>query len=157
MNVIRHVARDDITGMRGILEHTSEFSSRDVECCLECLHECVGGVEPTYKFICAVEDDGLTGFACYDTDTLADGVFEVYWVVVAPHKRKNGVGRMLLESIESEAKKENARMIAIETESGPNYENARRLYEKCGFVSEAVLKDFYHKGEDKLIYVKRIG
>lgn len=157
MNAIRDVDGGDVAGMRDILEHTAEFSRRDVDCCIDCLRDYVEGVEPTYRFVCATEDDTIAGFACYDSDTLADNVFEIYWVVVAPHKRKNGIGKLLLSHVESESRRHKARMMVIETESGPLYENARRLYEKCGFVREAVLKDFYREGCDKVIYAKRIG
>lgn len=156
MNVIRDVVKPDVTELVSILERTIEFGSRDVACCIDCLQDFVEGVEPTYQFICAVDDDGIAGFACFDSDTLADNVVEVYWMVIAHHKRKNGVGMLLLSHIESTARKQKARMMVIETESNQLYENARRLYEKCGFVREAVIQDFYRKSDDKIIYVKRL-
>jgi ribosomal protein S18 acetylase RimI-like enzyme len=155
--VIRDVTKVDFAGMVGILDDIREFSSLDIACCRDCLQDYVEGVEPTYRFICSEDDSGIDGFACFDSDTLSDGVVEVYWVVVAPRKQKNGIGSLLLSHIESEARMKKARMIVLETESDPLYVNARRLYEKCGFAREAVIKDFYHEGDDKVMYVKRLG
>jgi hypothetical protein len=32
------------------------------------------------------------------------------------------------------------------------YVSTRRFYERTGFTAEAVLKDFYRPGDDKVIY-----
>lgn len=154
--MIRDVAKSDFAEVKCLLEGTSEFNSRDVACCLDCLSNYLEEAKSFYRFICTVNDSVIEGFACFDIDTLVDNVMEVYWLVVAPNKRNNGAGRLLLSHIESVARKQKSRMIILETESHSQYENARQLYKKCGFIQEAVINDFYQKGDNKEIYVKRI-
>lgn len=154
---IRPIVQEDLPGILRILDLTTEFNRRDIECCIECLQDFLKGREPTYRFICAESEGRISGFACFDSDTLADSVFDIYWIVVSPQCRKNGVGRLLISHIESEAKRLGAKMIVIETESDPLYNGARRLYESCGYVQEACIRDFYRRGDDKITYVKRFS
>jgi hypothetical protein len=49
------------------------------------------------------------------------------------------------------------RRIYIETSSQAKYAPTREFYRRCGYEPEAVLKDFYADGDDKLIYVKALG
>ena len=42
----------------------------------------------------------------------------------------------------------------IETSNRPQYASTRAFYERCGYVCEAVLRDFYAPGDDKVIFVR---
>ncbi|MFH1834573.1 MAG: KamA family radical SAM protein [Methanobacteriota archaeon] len=142
--------------MKEILNSTPEFDKEDVSTCMECLQEYFNGKQ-TYKFICAREGDRIAGFASYGSDSIAEDLFELYWIVVVPENRGKRIGQLLQSYIEGEMQQEGVRMIVAETESDPSYSSARKFYEKCGYTQEASIRDFYNKKSDKIIYVKRIG
>jgi len=59
--------------------------------------------------------------------------------------------------VEDMLKQKGARMIVAETSSQQKYEKPRLFYEKVGFTEVSRIGDFYRVGDDKIIYVKRIG
>jgi hypothetical protein len=46
--------------------------------------------------------------------------------------------------------------VYIETSNRPQYVPTRAFYERCGYECEAVLKEFYGPGDDKVIFAKAL-
>ena len=77
----------------------------------------------------------------------SDHVLQVTGLAVDPERQSRGVGRALLEGAAGEARRRGARRLTLRV-LGPNL-TARRLYERCGFVVEGVLRGEFHlDGED---------
>ncbi len=110
-----------------------------------------------YRFIVASNDaDVPIGYACYGLAPLTDRTYELYWIAVDPDYSGKGVGTMLLKKIESAIIKENGRMITLDTSSSKEYFHSRKFYIKNGYILAGKIKDFYRKGEDKDIFIKKI-
>ncbi|MGQ9629941.1 MAG: GNAT family N-acetyltransferase [bacterium] len=108
-----------------------------------------------YIIACAVgEDDRPLGYVCYGPTPLTDGVYDLYWIVVAPKHQGKGIGGELLRYVEEKVGERGARMLLVETSSQPKYRGARAFYEGRGFVEVARVTDFYSIGDDKIIYRK---
>ena len=45
----------------------------------------------------------------------------------------------------------------METSSRPPYAPARAFYRRCGYEVDAVLKDYYDDGDDKVIFAKALA
>jgi ribosomal protein S18 acetylase RimI-like enzyme len=65
-------------------------------------------------------------------------VLEINGLAVAPEAQGRGVGRELVEAAVAEATKQGATKVTLRV-LGPNT-GAQRLYDRCGFVVEGVLK-----------------
>jgi len=77
------------------------------------------------------------------------------WFVVDKYYRGNkdyGVAEKLLRKVESELVKRKIRKLFVSTEDKNG--RAKSFYAKNGFRREAVLRDYYYKGEDQLILSK---
>ena len=66
-------------------------------------------------------------------------VLEINGVAVHPSAGGRGVGQRLVEAVVEEARSRGARKLTLRV-LGPN-DVARRLYRRCGFVEEGVLRD----------------
>ncbi len=91
-------------------------------------------------FLVTEEDRKITGYAGMYT-ALDEG--EITNVAVALAERGRGAGRMLIEEMKKEAKRRNLARIVLEVRVS-NY-TAIRLYERCGFASRGIRRDFYEK------------
>lgn len=66
---------------------------------------------------------------------------EITNVAVAPHERRRGIGRMLLDEIKKEADAHSVEKIVLEVRK--SNDSAIRLYEQSGFKIRGVRKGFY--------------
>jgi D-alanine-D-alanine ligase len=121
-------------------------------------YQSLGAEHSGYYFIVEREGDQVLGYACYGPRdfALAPGIFDLYWIAVNPNVRRGGVGRRLIKASEEAAHRAGARMVIAETSGTPHYESTRKFYANVGYKAEATIKDFYAKGDDLVIFTKRL-
>jgi GNAT superfamily N-acetyltransferase len=150
---LRDLAAEDRLALDDLLRDTPEFTAEERRVALELIDDRLGG-GTHYRFVVAEAETGPAGYACFGPAPMTDGVWDLYWVVVAASRRGHGVGAALLLAAEQAAKSEGGRMILIETASKSEYEATRRFYERLGYGETARVRDYYRLGDDKLILAK---
>src|SRR6185295_771228 len=74
-------------------------------------------------------------------------------LAVAPRFRKRGFGRQMVEACLNYAQKRGAGLATLEVRE--SNEEARKLYEKCGFLFVAIRKKYYSDNqEDAVVMIK---
>ena len=94
---------------------------------------------PAYIFLCAVEKDTLAGsvmgIVCEELYGDCKPFLVVEDMIVDSNFRKNGIGTLLFEELEKQAKCKGCSQIILVTETAR--ENACRFYESMGFSPTA--------------------
>lgn len=154
---IRETRQEDMGALASIIERTANLTREEKDCAAELLeiYLTVAG-QTDYYFLTALKDGRPAGYVCYGPRSLADGVHELYWIIVDPALRGARIGRALIEKTAAVLGRLGARMMVAETSGLPEYEGTRAFYLKCGFAEEARIKDFYKPGDDIVFYVKRL-
>lgn len=153
--MIRSCVEDDRVMLEGIADNTPEFDDKDRASFKDCLRGYFAG-NGDYFFACAEDGGRIMGVACYGWDSIAESLIEVYWITVSKSCRRMGVGKTLLKHIEEESLNKGARMVVIETESTPSYAKSRLFYEKNDYKEETRIRNYYSRGNDKVIYTKQL-
>ena len=175
--LIRKATLSDRDSVAAIIKATDNLSEDEKDCAVELLDmyfveldgadECGSesadtecDAEEDYLLLVAEftgegKDDALAGYICYGPASFADGVSEIYWIIVADGFKGRGVGRALVEYLEGILKEEGLRMLVAETSGTADYEVARSFYKKLGFVEEARIEGFFKAGDDKVFFVNR--
>lgn len=100
------------------------------------------------------EENGIA--AGYINFRILAGEGEVERVAVHPLMRGRGFGRKLMDAMAEYTSSQGVTAITLEVRSGN--QSAINLYESCGFVREAVRKDYYREPtEDALIMWHRLA
>lgn len=97
------------------------------------------------------------GWCYFAPDPHADGVWNLWWIGVHPDYHGKGVGVALLTAVEDCLRREEARLLIIETSSMESTERARAFYVRQGYSDCGRIPDFYGQGDDKLIFCKRVS
>lgn len=111
-----------------------------------------------HRAVTAVDAAGAAaGFAYYAPAAMTDRTWELWWIAVAPACQGQGVGRHLLDRVESDVRAAAGRLLLIETSTTPAYQPTRGFYLKHGYMEAATVADFYADGDGKVIFARRIG
>ncbi len=89
--------------------------------------------EPDVTFWCAWSEEDLLGCGALKQLTTTEG--EIKSMRTAVSHRGKGVGQRLLDHVLSEARRRGYERLSLETGSQPEFEPARRMYAKAGFVA----------------------
>jgi GNAT superfamily N-acetyltransferase len=106
----------------------------------------------------AAEQDGrivgVSGF-WYDDDS-GYGVYSLNWTYVDQRLQRQGIGSKLMAKVDNELRKRHARKLYVQTSNRKLYQDALQFYLRNGFKREAVLRDYYDRGEDQIILGKEL-
>lgn len=151
------ITADDPVKILEIIESTSVFSPEEKNIAIELMEERLKkGGQSGYHFLFCERYGKMVGYACFGKIAGTLSSFDLYWIAVHRDLHNLGIGKALLRKSESIISEMGGDRIYIETSSRKSYEAARLFYSNCGYKKEAVLKDFYSIGDNKVIYVKEI-
>jgi D-alanine-D-alanine ligase len=146
---------EDAEHVRRIVASSGFFSPEEVRVAIELVEERLDrGVASGYRFLFAEHEGTPVGYACFGPIACTKGSYDLYWIAVRNDLRGLGVGRRLLAETLWIIQNLGGSRIYIETSSRGQYDPTRSFYRENGFEEQAVLKDFYDRGDDKVIYTK---
>ncbi len=102
------------------------------------------------------EDGQILGFAYFAPAAMTDRTWYLYWIAVSKQTQARGIGGKLLAFVEEEIRRQNGRILLIETSSLAHYDLTRRFYLKHRYEQVAQLPDFYADGDHMVIFRKRL-
>ncbi len=151
------VRPDDAAVVRGIVTSTGFFHDHEVAVAVELVEERLEkGTDCGYLFLFAEQAGHTVGYCCYGEIPCTAGSFDLYWIVVHDSCRGRGIGGLLMGETERRIAGLGGRAIWVETSSQEKYLPTRQFYLRYGYQEEALLKDFYAAGDDKVIYAKHL-
>ncbi len=155
---IRITRPEEAPAILAIADTVGVFDREEVAIVDELLREYVGdGPEKSgYYFLSCVQDGRILGFACYGPRAMTRGTYDLFWICSARGEQGKGVGSALLREAEQAVRAAGGYLMIVETSSTPDYEAARRFYEAHAYRREAVIQDFYSKGDGLILYSKRL-
>lgn len=159
MNLVlrSEVRASDADAVRDIVASTGFFHDYEIEVAVELVVERLGRGEASgYHFVFGEVEGRVIGYACYGPIACTVGSFDLYWIAVHRDWQGRGAGRALLAEAEQRIAAAGGRRIYVETSSRDQYTPTRAYYEHNGYVCEAVLKEFYAPGDDKVVYGKGV-
>lgn len=152
------VRPDDLNAIRRIVESTGFFHPHEVDVAVELVDERLHrGDASEYWFLFAERDGRVLGYTCYGPIACTLASYDLYWIAVDAAERGQGLGRDLLRLTEGAIADRGGQRVYAETSGRAMYEPTRVFYERCGYEREAVQKDFYAPGDDKVMYVKVVS
>lgn len=153
---VRDLEARDRSRIREIVVASGNFNEAEIETAMELVDEALATGAGSGYFVVVLEDASASptvqGYACYGPTPLAEGVYDLYWIVVDPASQGRGFGRRLLAVVESRVRALRGRKLLIETSSQESYAGTIRFYERSGYVLAARIRDFYKAGDDKLVF-----
>jgi len=155
----RPLFEKDRATLLSMLIKTRAFTSAEIDVAMELIDIVLKDrVQKDYQVECMVNDQDLAiGYICYGPTPMTQGTFDLYWIAVDPDYQEQGAGSRLLSSLEEVVRARGGRMILADTSSIPHFEKTQKFYLKNGFQEVAKIPDYYHPGNDRMTFCKRLN
>ncbi len=143
---IRPSEAADIPGLGLVLEDTQLFPA-------EMLPEMLDNPEEGI-WLTAFRDAEVLGLCYARPEMLADGVWNMLALGVRTEAHGQTVGTALVADLETRLRADGVRMVIVETSGTADFAQARGFYVARGYAQEAVIRDYWEAGDDKVIFRK---
>jgi ribosomal protein S18 acetylase RimI-like enzyme len=155
---IRPLFEKDRATLLSMLIKTRSFTSAEIDVAMELIDIVLKDRgQKDYQIECMVNDQDLVvGYICYGPTPMAQGTYDLYWIAVDPDFQEQGAGSKLLRSLEEGVKAREGRMILADTSTIPHFEKTQKFYLKNEFQEIARIPDYYHPGNDRITFCKRL-
>ncbi len=158
MHYRHEILATDREAVLRIVESTGFFNAQELLIAIELVDERLAkGPSSGYFFVFAeCAPQGTVAYTCYGPVPGSQESYDLYWIAVDRSQQGHGVGRSLIRETERAIAGLGGRRVYIETSSRGEYRPTREFYLNVGYREEALVRNYYARGEHKVIYVKRI-
>ena len=153
MSLIRTITPADLDALKAVIESTGLFPPE----LLDNMTAAYFSATPTDDVWLTYEENGTpVAVAYYAPERMTEGTYNLYLIAVHSDRQGKRIGAALLIHIENTLREEGARILIIETSGLPEFESSRKFYDRCGYTREAVIREFYAEGDDKVVFWKKL-
>jgi len=98
---------------------------------------------------------GVVGFGYLRLEPLTEGTWNLLAIAVRTQLQGEGIGRSMMAYVEDLLSSES--VLIVETSGTDEFAATREFYLKCGYIREATIRDYWARGDDKIVFWKRIS
>ena len=150
---IREVIHSDLDSLKIVLDSCGLFPSEYLD---DMISDYFHNLDTNEIWFTYVENDSPISIGYCIPEKLTSGTYNILAIGVSENHQRKGVAVEMMNFIEQKLKTIGARVLIIETSSDDAQIGARNLYQKLGYNQEAVIRDFWNEGEDKIVYWKKL-
>jgi len=146
----------DVARIREIVSSTGFFREDEIKIAVELVEEWLAKGEASgYEFFFAEIGGETVAYSCYGLIPCTLHSYDLYWIATHKDFMNKGIGRALLRETENAIWKSGGTSIYVETSSKSQYAPTRAFYENNGYILKVLYEDFYDRGDDKCVYIKK--
>jgi len=150
---VRPTVREDITAIEQVLDTIELFPAEMLE---EMIHDYLTNKETEHIWLTACHDTKPVAVAYCAPEMLTNGTYNLYAIGVMSDKQGKGIGSQMISYLELLLKSRGHRLLLVDTSGTSQYDKTRAFYYKLGYKQEAVIKDFWAEGDDKVTFTKKL-
>jgi len=149
----RKATKQDIPGITQILNTIELFPPEMLK---EMMEDYLNNPTSQDIWFTAIENGQPIGFGYCAPEKLTEGTYNLYALGVRSDVHGKGTGKHLMNFIENDLKQKGHRLLIIDTSSKEEFQKTRKFYEKLNYTKEAVIRDFWEEGDDKVTFCKKL-
>ena len=154
MSEIRTVMKEDLEGLREVLDTIELFPSVALD---EMTSDYFNNPNSEDIWFTKIEDGKPISIGYCGPEKLTDRTFNLYAIGVKSDIQGKGIGTEMMAFIENRLKQKGTRILIVDTSGTDDFQLTRKFYENLGYEKEAVIRDFWEEGDDKIVYWKKLN
>ncbi len=150
---IRKIQTKDIPHLKKVLDSSGLFPSDLLD---DMISDFLNNEASTDIWLTTIKEGIPVSIAYCAPERMTEGTYNLYAIAVDKTQQGNGIGAEMMGYLEGMLKKQGHRILLVETSGLAEYELTRKFYHKCNYHQEAIIRDFYQEGEDKVVFWKKL-
>ncbi len=150
---IRAISKSDLEDLKRVIDSSELFPSDLLD---EMVSEYFSNTETEELWFTSIDNNKPIAIAYCAPEKLTEGTYNLYLIAVQKEYQAKGIGKKLMKYIEDLLASKGYRILLVETSGLNEFELTREFYDKCGYTREAIIRDFYRDGEDKVVFWKKL-
>ena len=150
---IRRTKSNDIASLMLVLHQTQLFPK---EMLPDMIGSSLDGQSDTDIWLTCEQNGTAVGFCYAVPEKLAEGTWNMLALAVLPSLQGQGVGRALVQELESILRKAGHRVLIADTSGDKAFDGTRAFYSRICYAEEARIRDFWASGNDKVVFWKAL-
>ncbi|MDR2010247.1 MAG: GNAT family N-acetyltransferase [Bacteroidales bacterium] len=152
--IIRKVKKEDFESLKAVIDSNNLFPSELLD---EMISDFFTNENTTDIWLTMeIEKEIIAVIYCVP-ERMTVGTFNLYLIAIHKNFQGRGFGAQIMTYLEELLQKSNNRILIAETSGLPDFEQTRKFYKKLNYQQEAIIREFYQKGEDKVIFWKKLN
>ena len=150
---IRKIKREDLASLKEVIDTSDLFPSEYLD---EMIQPFFSNVDSSDIWLTQEHKGKPISIAYCAPERMTEGTFNLYLIAVHKNYQSRGLGAELIKYLEERLAAEGVRVLIVETSGLDDFERTRNFYDQQGYHREAVIRDFYQEGENKVVFWKRL-
>jgi ribosomal protein S18 acetylase RimI-like enzyme len=151
MASIRKIKKQDLTHLKAVIDSNGLFPSDLLD---DMTNDYFSNEATTDIWLTNEVDNVPIAVAYCAPERMTEGAFNLYLIAVDKNLQGKGIGAEIMTYVENLLLEKGGRILIVETSGLPEFELTRKFYDKLGYTREAVIREFYQEGEDKVFFGK---
>jgi len=153
MNNIRKIVKDDVNELKTVLNSIDLFPAEMLD---DMIADYFDNPKTSDIWFTTIQDEKPVAIGYCVPEKLTEGTYNLYAIGVRSDLQGKGIGSTMMNYIESKLKNQGQRILIVETSGTDDFRLTRKFYEKLNYTKEAVIRDFWSEGDDKVIFWKKL-
>ena len=154
MNEVRSVVKSDLPALKEVLDTIDLFPS---DMLADMIADYFDNPDSEDLWFTTTENGKPMAIGYCAPEKLTDGTYNLYAIGVRGDIQGKGIGRKMMRYIEHQLTVKGQRILIVETSGKDEFEKTRTFYENLDYTKEAVIRDFWEEGDDKVVYWKKLN
>jgi ribosomal protein S18 acetylase RimI-like enzyme len=148
---IRPIQQKDLEQLKAVLDSIELFPSEYLD---EMISDYFNNSETEDIWFTAIENGIPIAIAYCSPEKFTEGTYNLLAIGVKENLQAKGTGGKMMNYLEALLRQAGHRILIVETSS--TLKLTKAFYHKCNYTKEAVIRDFWGEGDDKIIFRKRL-
>jgi len=154
MNEIRKVVKQDGAALKEVLNSIELFPAEMLD---DMISDYFNNPKSQDIWFTATQNDQPIAIGYCAPEKLTEGTYNLFAIGVRNDIQGKGIGKKMMAYLEDQLKQNGNRILIVETSGTDDFKLTRKFYENLNYTKEAVIRDFWANGDDKVIYWKKLN
>jgi len=151
---IRPIQKEDIADLKSVLDSIELFPSEMLE---DMISDYFNNPNTEDIWFMALQNNQAISIGYCAPEKLTAGTYNLYAIGVRKEIQGKGIGGKMMNYLEHQLRQQGNRILIVETSSTADFQLTRKFYENLNYAKEAVIRDFWEEGDEKVIYWKKLN